>query len=61
MVKDAYDKAREYLKRDVVINVINWAIEQNVVAVHYDPVGDYFAFSDGEIFTTRAILRELGV
>lgn len=59
MKKDAYDKAREYLRRDVVINVINWALENNLVAVHYDPTSDLFAFNDGEIYTTRRILREL--
>lgn len=56
---DAIETARPFVGDYVALQVGNFAFEQLLTVTKYWPTQDVWQLSDGEIYTTNQILREV--
>lgn len=56
---DAYERAAETMPRETIRAVQNWVFGQGLTAMHYDAAADLWHISDGEAYSTVAIMRAI--
>jgi hypothetical protein len=53
---DPFRIAASYLPLHEIVAVTSFAVDNGLEALHYNPLANAWQFSDGEIYTTSAII-----